>query len=316
MSNRGGFRGGRGLGGSRGGPPGGGFNRGGPPGGGFNRGGPRGGDGNRGSFRGGVPTGAAASGDGRIFGSPAPVDQRLQTSDELVRVLKKLPYKPERPHRPGFGTLGTPITLRANFFPVKFSKQILYDYAVEITPQKLVNRRRNRLFALLEDSNHPQWCDFARFIVHDKNARLVSAKKLPESLEVPVVFVEEDETEPHAHRDTYTFTFELKHELDTGELVKWVIRLVCLLCITFMTSDSSMVKRHTGSTTSHWCSAHTIWFCRLTPRTAGFVLVAVERVVAEAAISSLPKRERISPFLSEWKPGKAFSCQLVPSTSS
>lgn len=222
MSNRGGFRGGRGLGGSRGGPPGGGFNRGGPPGGGFNRGGPRGGDGNRGSFRGGVPTGAAASGDGRIFGSPAPVDQRLQTSDELVRVLKKLPYKPERPHRPGFGTLGTPITLRANFFPVKFSKQILYDYAVEITPQKLVNRRRNRLFALLEDSNHPQWCDFARFIVHDKNARLVSAKKLPESLEVPVVFVEEDETEPHAHRDTYTFTFELKHELDTGELVKFL----------------------------------------------------------------------------------------------
>lgn len=205
MSNRGNFRGGRG------GPTGGGS---------FNRGGPPSGGGARGGFRGGGPAGAMASGDNRIFGSPAPVDQRLQTSHELVKVLKALPSKPERPHRPDFGTLGRAITLRANFFPVKFSKQILYDYAVEITPQKFIARRRSRLLTLLEESNHPQWRDFAPFVVHDKSARLVSAKKLPQSLEVPVAFVEEGETQPPAHRDTYTFTFALKHELDTGELVK------------------------------------------------------------------------------------------------
>ncbi|KAI6030695.1 ribonuclease H-like domain-containing protein [Pisolithus orientalis] len=68
------------------------------------------------------PTGAGVPGD-RIFGSPAPVDKRLQISDALVQVLKKLPYKPEHPHCPGFGTLGIPITVGANF-AVKFKKQL------------------------------------------------------------------------------------------------------------------------------------------------------------------------------------------------
>ncbi|KAL4080951.1 Piwi domain-containing protein [Scleroderma citrinum] len=224
MSNRRGTRGGGPPGGgfNRAGSPGGGSNRGGPPRGGFNRGGPPGGGGNRGGFHGGGATGVGASGDNRIFGSPAPVDQRLRTSDELVRVLKKLPYKPERPHRPGFGTLGTPITLRANFFPVKFSKQILYDYAVEITPQKFLARRRKRLFTLLEESNHPEWRGFAPSIVHDKSARLVSTKRLPQFLEVPIIFVEEGETRPSVHAETYTFSFELKHELDSSELVKFL----------------------------------------------------------------------------------------------
>ncbi|KIK27482.1 hypothetical protein PISMIDRAFT_674841 [Pisolithus microcarpus 441] len=234
----GGFRGGRGGGGGGGGGSsggsggggggftnnrgggGGGFtgNRGGPPDRGSPRGGyAHGGGGGQQRGRGGGPTGAGAPGD-RIFGSPAPVDQRLQSSDSLVQVLKKLPYKPERPHRPGFGTLGTPITVRANFFAVKFKKQFIYDYAVEITPDNLLRQRRARLFTLLEQSQHPQWREFAPFIAHDKSAKLVSAKEFPESLEVPVVFREENETRSSPPQDTYRFTFELKHKLDTKEL--------------------------------------------------------------------------------------------------
>ncbi|KIO06004.1 hypothetical protein M404DRAFT_999229 [Pisolithus tinctorius Marx 270] len=232
--NRGGGPGGGGFAGNRGGGPGGGGfsgNRGGGPGGGGFRGGPP----DRGAFRGGYaqggggqqrgpgggPTGAGAPGD-RIFGSPAPVDQRLQTSDALVQVLKKLPYSPERPHRPGFGTLGTPITVRANFFAVKFKKQFIYDYAVEITPDKFLKRKRARLFTLLEQSKHPQWREFVPFIVHDKSAKLVSAKELPPSLEVPVVFTEEGETRPSPPEDKYTFKFELKHKLDNRELDRFL----------------------------------------------------------------------------------------------
>ncbi|KAI5986247.1 Piwi-domain-containing protein [Pisolithus albus] len=218
--NRGG-RGGGGFGGGRGGGGGGGGgftgNRGGPPDRGSARGGYAHGGGGQQRGRGGGPTGAGAPGD-RIFGSPAPVDQRLQSSDSLVQVLKKLPYKPERPHRPGFGTLGTPITVRANFFAVNFKKQFLYDYAVEITPDKLLKQRRARLFTLLEQSQHPQWRELAPFVAHDKSAKLVSAREFPKSLEVPVVFREEDETRTSPPQDTYKFTFKLTNKLDTQEL--------------------------------------------------------------------------------------------------
>ncbi|KAG1803979.1 uncharacterized protein BJ212DRAFT_1571101, partial [Suillus subaureus] len=97
----------RGRGGTQGGYPGG------PRGsaGGFSGGrgsGTRGGYG--GGSRGGVP------GD-LIFRGPASVDQRLATLDQLVSSFNKLTFNPKRPHRPGFGTLGRSITLRANFFP-------------------------------------------------------------------------------------------------------------------------------------------------------------------------------------------------------
>lgn len=42
------------------------------------------------------------------------------------------------PKRPGFGTVGRPIDLRANFFRLSFSPKLtcLYHYDVEITPNK------------------------------------------------------------------------------------------------------------------------------------------------------------------------------------
>lgn len=212
MSNRGGYRGtphrgGGGFQGNRGGPPRGASPSGGPP----QRGGSQ-------QFRGGRPsagpTGAVASGDQKIFGSPAPVDERLRSSGELVKTLKNLPYNAERPSRPGFGTLGTKITLRANFFPVKFERQILYDYAISVSPTKLFRKRREALFTLLEQSQDPKWRPYASHVVHDKNARLISAKKLPQSMEVPVLFLEGNDSE------TYTFSFELTNELDTEELIK------------------------------------------------------------------------------------------------
>ncbi|KIJ59485.1 hypothetical protein HYDPIDRAFT_118463 [Hydnomerulius pinastri MD-312] len=205
-SSRGGFRGGpRG-----GGPPRGGGGGGGPPRGGA--GGPRGGFGG-----GGGPPGGGASGD-IIFGGPASVDQRLATSDKLVATLTKLPYNPERPHRPGFGTLGNPVVLRANFFATKFPSGIVYDYHVEIAPTTDINRIKARLFRLLEQSTHPGWQELVPFIAHDGSARLVSAKKLPQPLDVPVVFLEEGETQPRTRAKTYMVSIVSSGELDTRKL--------------------------------------------------------------------------------------------------
>lgn len=46
--------------------------------------------------------------------------------------------KQQPPDRPGFGTLGRRMTVRANFFPIKFPRQMsVYHYDVTIEPAKM-----------------------------------------------------------------------------------------------------------------------------------------------------------------------------------
>lgn len=61
------------------------------------------------------------------------------------------------PLRPDFGTVGRPIKLRANFFPVKIPATSLYEYEVSISPTSGTAARRvkKRIFQLAEAS--PQW---------------------------------------------------------------------------------------------------------------------------------------------------------------
>ncbi|KAG2129584.1 Piwi domain-containing protein [Suillus clintonianus] len=205
----------RGRGGNRGGPPGG-PRGGGGGGGGF--GGGRG-SGTRGGYgggpRGGVP------GD-LIFRGPASVDQRLATLDQLVSSFKKLAFNPARPHRPGYGTLGRSITLRANFFPIKLPKGPIYDYRVEITPSTDIKRIRARLFWFLERSNQQGWRELVPFTAHDNSERLVSSKKLPQPLDVQVQYYEEGEAGPNAKSKTYTFGFTHTGDLDVAKLTKYL----------------------------------------------------------------------------------------------
>ncbi|KAH7919917.1 Piwi-domain-containing protein [Leucogyrophana mollusca] len=213
---RGGGGGGGGHGGpSRGGPPSGG-GRGGPP-----RGGPPGGGGGGGLGRGG-PRGPPGE---TIFQAsvPARVDQRLATTDELVASFKQLKFQPERPHRPGYGKLAVRnFTLRTNFFPVKVPKGVLYDYNVKVTPTTDIKRLRGRIMWLLERSNHPEWRNYVPFIAHDRSERLVSAKKLPQPLDVPITFYEEGETQPRPNAKVYTVSIEFTRELDTTQISQYL----------------------------------------------------------------------------------------------
>lgn len=211
-ANRGGGNRGRG----RGQPQGGAGFSGGPPRGGSPSGGQGGFQGNRGGGAG--PTGAGPSGDA-VFGGPPSVDQRLATSDALVQTLRTIPHKPERPTRPSFGTLGKPGVLRANFFPVKFSKAaVIYDYHVEITPTTDLKSIKARLFTLLEQSTQPGWREYVPYIAHDGSARLVSSKKLPQPLDVTVLFLKEGQRQPGRQDKTYTISIVFTRELKTSEL--------------------------------------------------------------------------------------------------
>lgn len=200
--------------------------RGGPPGG---RGSPetrgRGGGPPRGGFGGGGGRGGAPGG---VFqpGQPA-LDSRLtdNSQDALVASLKSLAIKPnELPLRPGFGTVGRPITLRANFFPVKVPKGPLFEYDVSISPVAgtAIRRVKRRIFQLAEQS--PDWSTHGLrgVVAHDHSSKLISAKQLPQPLSIRVPFYDEDEDGPRADGKEYTLTIQFIQNIDTSALVKYL----------------------------------------------------------------------------------------------
>ncbi|RDB21860.1 Protein argonaute 1B [Hypsizygus marmoreus] len=209
---------------------------------GYDRGGRGGPGGPRGRGSGGLPGGPRARGRGGgggfrgaprgrggpvgpvIFaeGAPAQPPPRLTDSShsELITAFKSLKVKADRPLRPGYGTLGNPITLRANFFPVRVPKGPIFDYNVEITPKTDINRLKIRIFQLLELS--PVCTPLLPYIAHDRSQRLVAARKLPQPLDIQVPFYDDHETGPDANAKVYNVSIKFERELDTSQLTKYM----------------------------------------------------------------------------------------------
>jgi hypothetical protein len=123
--------------------------------------------------------------------------------------------QPERPLRPGYGTSGTPITLRANFFAVRLPKTVIYDYNVEITPKTDIGRIKMRLFDILELSQ--AFKPHLTYTAHDRSQRLVSAKKLPQPLDIQVPFFDEHD-KPSDKSKKYQISIIFQRELDPSQL--------------------------------------------------------------------------------------------------
>jgi hypothetical protein len=232
----------RGQGQNRGGAPRGGGpprGRGGPPGpggqgsrggsdsgrsGGGYRGGPGrgGGGGGYGGPRGGAPTGPV------IFKESTPAhvpdrisDTKLTSLISSFNTLRAAPpgAGPERPLRPGYGTQGTKITLRANFFALKISKKVqhYYDYVVSISGPKSDKQGITfRIFELLE--LHSSFRGFTSHITHDKSQRIVSAKPLPQPLVLSIKHFDEPQTAPGPNADEYVVEIRLEKTLSTADL--------------------------------------------------------------------------------------------------
>ncbi|OCH91554.1 Piwi-domain-containing protein [Obba rivulosa] len=126
------------------------------------------------------------------------------------------------PLRPGYGTLGRPIQLRANFFAVKVAKlPVIYDYDVAIEPKAQARaERKRRIFALLEQ--HPHFAPFVGHVAHDHSQRLVSSKRLPQPLSITVQHYEEGENGPRPNALTFTVTITLTNELDMAQMNSYV----------------------------------------------------------------------------------------------
>jgi eukaryotic translation initiation factor 2C len=157
---------------------------------------------------------------------PATLDQRISTIQKGVEKFKNLSKAPEHPLRPGFGTAGTSITVRANFFALKFAKNlIIHEYKIEITPKTDLARLKGRIIESLEQS--PQYAQYKPFVAHDKSEKLVAARALPQPLIVEVNLIEEGETSARPNARKYRVEITKTVELDTNDLSKCV--LTCFL---------------------------------------------------------------------------------------
>jgi len=94
---------------------------------------------------------------------------------------------------------------------------------VEITPKTDINRLKIRIFQLLELS--PLFQPHLAYIAHDRSQRLVSAKKLPQPLDIPVPFYEDDQTGPNAKSTVYTVSIKFERMLDPRQLTRCVSAL-------------------------------------------------------------------------------------------
>ncbi|KAL5522335.1 hypothetical protein ACEPAF_2192 [Sanghuangporus sanghuang] len=203
------------------------------------RGGPRG-RGQRGGGpppRGASPSGRGSSGFTRgrggppqvqIFapGTPARLDSRStdRDLDSLISRFKNLSTSvPDRVVRPGFGKRGNAITLRANYFALKYPKDcVLYDYPIGITPpvKTELRRFRKRLFDLFEASSEVS--PYLGGIAHDRVQRLIAREPLPEDFSVSVQFYDEGEPGPRPNSKVYKLSLLEPKELRSADLDRYL----------------------------------------------------------------------------------------------
>lgn len=160
-------------------------------------------------YRGATPARTSSRGTSSVpliysTGQPVKVDPNTSAPDELIARLRGNYPGPERPTRPGYGTVGRVVALRANFFALETMPEIIYEYIVQITPEPKAQKPRvkRRVLALFERT--PDLRPFINDIAHDGAQRLVSSKPLPEPLRGTVMFFEEGDQRPPRDADKYT----------------------------------------------------------------------------------------------------------------
>ncbi|KAF7366724.1 Protein argonaute-3 [Mycena sanguinolenta] len=169
---------------------------------------------------------------GSVFNAnvPATIDARIQNNSDKALVASFANIRvanDDLPLRPGFGTAGREIKLRANFFPVRIPAASLYEYDVAISPTAGTSARRvkKRIFQLAEASSEWRRHGLKGQVAHDHSSKLVSANQLPQPLAIRVVFYDEDETPPtpgsKAYKE-YTLTITYTQPLDTQALTKYL----------------------------------------------------------------------------------------------
>lgn len=160
------------------------------------------------------------------------------------------------PLRPGWGTTGREVMLRANFFALRLPKKMqIYDYKVAISPKaRLSGPYKARIFELLESS--PEIAPHMGYIAHDRSERLVSARELPQPLELSLSYYEEGENGPRDGAQVYTITIELGSQLNTSDILPYVYA-VSQSPRSLITSTGIWTGRIVNTMSCLWCPLST-----------------------------------------------------------
>ncbi|KAG8947603.1 hypothetical protein FRC00_009030, partial [Tulasnella sp. 408] len=149
------------------------------------------------------------------------MDPRLDesTQNALIGSFNRMQLRGRFPHRPGWGTAGTPVTMRTNHFAITYPAAKLYDYTVKMEPRAKIRRIRKRVWQLLEEA--PEFLPFKNHVVHDSGARIISSRYLPlppNGLNVSIRHYDEDEDGPNENSVIYTLNITFNTQLDTNDL--------------------------------------------------------------------------------------------------
>ncbi|KAI0634091.1 Piwi-domain-containing protein [Trametes polyzona] len=164
----------------------------------------------------GAGLGDAVEGANLIFGSdrPATVDARItdNSQDALVASFRSLTIgERDLPSRPGFGTVGQPITLRSNFFPINVPRGPLHEYDVALNPAALNKRLKRRLFALAEETEEWKKAGLTGKVAHDRSAKLWAPSKLPQPLEIKIMYTEEGTDEEENKKEPRGYVMNIRY---------------------------------------------------------------------------------------------------------
>lgn len=144
--------------------------------------------------------------------------------DTLIKTLSALPptagQGPKPPIRPGYGTRGQPITLRANHFALKVPKAPVFEYRISFQPAVTIKRVRKRLLEILDAT--PEFQKFKAFLAHDASEKLIATRKLPQPLEFTVKLFDEDEDRANERSKTYLISIAFIKEINIDNLYRYV----------------------------------------------------------------------------------------------
>ncbi|KAF8632130.1 hypothetical protein AX15_002024 [Amanita polypyramis BW_CC] len=173
-----------------------------------------------------------------------------ESQNRLIQTFMSTKHRPKRPLKPGYGTLGSAITLRTNFFPVRLPKGPLWDYKVIIkvlAPERETKGKgkerdtvqpssasqsgrggdaritigmKRRIFELLEleesfTPHHP-------YIAHDYSQRIVAARELPQPLEIALKYIEEGEDYFREGAKVFSIFIKLEREIDINDIAQYL----------------------------------------------------------------------------------------------
>ncbi|KAH9848679.1 argonaute-like protein [Lenzites betulinus] len=158
---------------------------------------------------------------------PANVDARTvdNSQDALVASFQSLHVKDnELPSRPGFGTVGKPLKLRTNFFPITVPKGPIFEYDVNVNPWANNKRMRRRIYELAEQTDEWKKAGLTGKAAHDRGAKIYSSFKLTQPLEIKVLYTEEGTEDDENKREPKEFQLNVRfiQPLETKSLSRFL----------------------------------------------------------------------------------------------